>query len=70
MTRSMRYYVLGFAVTFSCSMLNGAVQAFRALFFREVRAGKMADIPCSAALSWDAPARGDWLDLKVLSVVQ
>ena len=70
MTRSMRYYVLGFAVTFSCSMLNGAVQAFRALFFLTVRAGKMADIPCSAALSWDAPARGDWLDLKVLSVVQ
>ena len=54
----MRYYVLGFAVTFSCSMLNEAVQAIRALFFREVRAGKMADIPCSAALSWDAPARG------------
>lgn len=66
-TGSMRYYVLGSAGAFSRSMLNGvSKRSQRSLF----GAGKMTDIPCSAALSWDAPARGDWLDQKLLSAVQ
>ena len=63
----MRYYVLGYAGAFSRSMLNGvSKRSQRSL----IGAGKMTDIPCSAALSWDAPARGDWLDQKLLSAVQ